>query len=78
MFIKHLNLLNLNLSQTILVDNQPNSYKLNEENAIPISNFFNDKNDEALLNLLPLLDTLRYVKDVRSILKLRIIFSKKS
>lgn len=63
----------MDLSETILIDNHPISYKLNEENAIPIQNFYEDITDEALLNMLPLLDSLRYVKDVRSILSLRML-----
>ena len=38
------------------------------DNAIPIKSWFNDPSDTALLNLLPVLDALRFVSDVRSIL----------
>jgi len=38
------------------------------DNAIPIKSWFNDPNDTALLNLLPMLDALRFVSDVRSVL----------
>ena len=38
------------------------------DNAIPIKSFWDDPNDTALLNLLPVLDALRFVTDVRSVL----------
>ena len=38
------------------------------DNAIPIKSWFNDPTDTALLNLLPVLDALRFVSDVRSVL----------
>ena len=38
------------------------------DNAIPIKSWFNDPSDTALLNLLPVLDALRFVSDVRSVL----------
>ena len=38
------------------------------DNAIPIKSWFNDPSDTALLNLLPVLDALRFVTDVRSVL----------
>ncbi len=38
------------------------------DNAIPIKSWFNDPCDTALLNLLPVLDALRFVSDVRSVL----------
>lgn len=40
----------------------------NLDNAIPIKSWFNDPSDTALLDLLPVLDALRFVSDVRSIL----------
>ncbi len=38
------------------------------DNAIPIRSWFSDPHDTALLCLLPVLDALRFVKDVRSVL----------
>ncbi|KAM3176638.1 CTD nuclear envelope phosphatase 1A [Hymenolepis weldensis] len=38
------------------------------DNAIPIQSWFSDPQDTALLCLLPVLDALRFVSDVRSIL----------
>ncbi|KAL7982981.1 hypothetical protein Chor_013587 [Crotalus horridus] len=38
------------------------------DNAIPIKSWFSDPSDTALLNLLPMLDALRFTADVRSVL----------
>lgn len=38
------------------------------DNAIPIKSWFSDTSDTALLNLLPMLDALRFTDDVRSVL----------
>jgi CTD nuclear envelope phosphatase 1 len=38
------------------------------DNAIPIKSWFADPSDTALLNILPMLDALRFTADVRSIL----------
>lgn len=38
------------------------------DNAIPIKSWFSDPYDTALLNLLPVLDALRFTSDVRSVL----------
>ena len=42
------------------------------DNGIPIANWMAEGKDDHLLTLLPLLDALRFVNDVRSILSLRI------
>lgn len=41
-------------------------------NGIPIEGWINDPNDEALLDLLPMLDSLRFTNDVRHVLALRL------
>lgn len=40
-------------------------------NGIPIEGWTSDPSDEALLDLLPVLDSLRFTSDVRHILGLR-------
>ena len=54
-----------------LLDNSPTSHLMNPANAIPISGWTGDERDQALLDLLPFLDSLRFAGDVRSILGLR-------
>lgn len=40
-------------------------------NALPIEGWTSDPNDEALLQCIPVLDSLRFVNDVRRILGIR-------
>ena len=42
-----------------------------QANGIPIEGWTHDPNDEALLDLLPVLDSLRFASDVRHILGIR-------
>jgi len=71
-FVKDLSLIGQDLSTTIIVDNSPIAYSHNKENALPIDNWMGDNpQDDALLNLLPFLNALRFTSDVRSILSLR-------
>lgn len=56
------------LSSIFILDNSPGAYKGYPHNAIPIKSWFNDPSDTALLKLLPILDALRFVSDVRSVL----------
>ncbi|KAF1597830.1 UNVERIFIED_CONTAM: CTD nuclear envelope phosphatase 1, partial [Eudyptes pachyrhynchus] len=46
----------------------PHPPLLPPDNAIPIKSWFSDPSDTALLNLLPMLDALRFTADVRSVL----------
>lgn len=41
------------------------------DNAIPIQGWINDPTDNDLLHLVPLLEGLQYVSDVRALLALR-------
>lgn len=71
-FVKDLSLIGQDLATTIIVDNSPIAYSHNKENALPIENWMGDNPaDDALLNLLPFLNALRFTSDVRSILSLR-------
>ena len=44
---------------------------LNIDNAIPIEGWINDPTDNDLLHLIPVLEALQYVTDVRALLALR-------
>ncbi|KAF9331308.1 Nuclear envelope morphology protein 1 [Podila minutissima] len=72
-YLKDLSVIEPDLSSVCLLDNSPISYSLNKENGIPIDSWINDPNDEALLDLLPFLDALRFTEDVRSVLSLRTV-----
>ena len=41
------------------------------DNALPIEGWINDPSDNDLLHLIPLLESLQYVTDVRALLALR-------
>ncbi|CAG0914795.1 unnamed protein product [Notodromas monacha] len=56
------------LSSVFILDNSPGAYRGYPENAVPIKSWFSDPTDTALLNLLPMLDALRFCQDVRSVL----------
>ncbi|GAC99646.1 phosphatase [Pseudozyma hubeiensis SY62] len=70
-YVKNLKVVDEDLSKVCLVDNSPASYRLNRENGIPVEGWTSDPNDEALLDLLPVLDSLRFASDVRHILGIR-------
>jgi CTD nuclear envelope phosphatase 1 len=65
---KDLNVVHPDLTSVFIIDNSPQAYKNFPDNAIPIKSWFDDTSDTALLNLLPLLDCLRFTSDVRSLL----------
>ena len=68
-FVKDLNKLGRDLKDVIIVDNSPLSYSFNKENGIPILTWFSDKNDKELDYLLPILEFLSNVDDVRIFIK---------
>jgi len=72
-YMKDLTRVDPDLRNVILVDNSPIAYALHRENGLPVESWMNDVGDEGLLEILPVLDGLRFVKDVRSVLGLRIL-----
>lgn len=70
-YIKDLALVNPDLGRVCFMDNSPISYSWNKANALPIEGWTSDPNDEALLQSIPVLDSLRFVTDVRHILGIR-------
>jgi TFIIF-interacting CTD phosphatase-like protein len=73
--MKDLRLIDDDLSRISLLDNSPASFVLYPDNGILVDTWMDDKADTALLNILPFLDALRYVHDVRTILSLKRIRS---
>ncbi|VFV45084.1 ctd nuclear envelope phosphatase 1 [Lynx pardinus] len=67
-YIKDLSVVHSDLSSIVILDNSPGAYRSHPDNAIPIKSWFSDPSDTALLNLLPMLDALRFTADVRSVL----------
>ncbi|KAF7858668.1 uncharacterized protein EAF02_010992 [Botrytis sinoallii] len=70
-FIKDLSSVEPDLSKVMILDNSPVSYLFHQDNAIPIEGWINDPTDNDLLHLVPLLEGLQYVTDVRAFLALR-------
>ncbi|KAL8984884.1 MAG: hypothetical protein Q9205_001249 [Flavoplaca limonia] len=70
-YIKDLSSVEPDLSKVMIIDNSPLSYVFHEDNAIPIEGWINDPTDNDLLHLIPLLEALQYVMDVRALLALR-------
>ncbi|KAI9712535.1 MAG: hypothetical protein M1812_006844 [Candelaria pacifica] len=70
-YIKDLSTVEADLSKVMILDNSPMSYIFHEDNAIPIEGWINDPTDNDLLHLIPLLEGLQYVTDVRALLALR-------
>ncbi|ORX59458.1 hypothetical protein DM01DRAFT_1365978 [Hesseltinella vesiculosa] len=70
-YLKDICLAETDLSKVCLVDNSPVAYDLYKENGIPIPTWISSANDNSLLDLLPLLDALRFTSDVRNILRLQ-------
>ncbi|KAH8589444.1 NLI interacting factor-like phosphatase-domain-containing protein [Bisporella sp. PMI_857] len=70
-FIKDLTSIEPDLSKVMILDNSPLSYMFHQDNAIPIEGWINDPTDNDLLHLVPLLEGLQYVTDVRAFLALR-------
>lgn len=66
--MKDLSKLGRPLSDVIIIDNSPLSSLFQPENAIPCTSWYEDKNDRELLHLIPILEKLSKVPDVRVII----------
>ena len=64
-FVKDLQRLGRDLKNIIIVDNSPLSYALHPENGLPILTWFEDKSDRELFTIIPILEFLSTVQDVR-------------
>uniref|UniRef100_A0A2K5II60 FCP1 homology domain-containing protein n=1 Tax=Colobus angolensis palliatus TaxID=336983 RepID=A0A2K5II60_COLAP len=67
-YIKHLSVVHSDLSSIVILDNSPAAYRSHPDKAITIKSWFSDPSDTTLLNLLPMLDALRFTIDVRLVL----------
>jgi Dullard-like phosphatase family protein len=70
-FMKDLSKVRADPAKVLLVDNSPVCFSLCQNNAVPITGWVDDPNDTALLDILPFLEQVRSLRDVRSVLALR-------
>ena len=61
----------LDYSKILIIDNSPISFVRHKDNGLMIEGWINDPDDNELINLLPLLNSLRFTSDVRCILSLK-------
>ena len=62
-FVKDLSLLGRDLRKVIIIDNNPFNYELQKENGIFIKSFYGEKDDNVLLELIPILKKIALKKD---------------
>jgi len=69
-YVKDMSLIDRELSQSIIVDNSPNSYLFHPDNAIDCSSFIDDPNDRELIQIGGFLKNIKDAEDVRGICQL--------
>lgn len=67
-YIKDMSLIGRPMQDLIIVDNSPNAYYFHPENAVPILSWYDDADDRCLLEMIPLLEALSQVDDVRKVI----------
>lgn len=65
LFVKDMARLGRNLSDVIIIDNSPTSYLFQPENSLPSISWYDDMSDKELNDMVPILEKLAIVKDVR-------------
>ena len=67
-FVKNLATIYNDLKNVILLDNNPISYSYNKNNGLPIITWHFDKKDRELVKMIPILEFLSTVNDIRNYL----------
>lgn len=69
-YVKDLTRLGRPIEDVIILDNSPNSYLFQPENAIPCISWYENEKDDELSRLIPVFEKLaRYKGDVRQIMR---------
>ncbi|CAF1230272.1 unnamed protein product [Adineta steineri] len=63
-YIKDLSRLGRDIRKVIIIDNSPLSYLFHQDNAVPVTSWFDDMRDTELLSLIPIFERLATVDDV--------------
>lgn len=69
-FVKDLSRLDRDLEDIMIIDNSPTSYLFHTECSLPIESWYEDPADTALIQYVPILESMAVVPDVRDYIKL--------
>ena len=69
LYLKDIKIIQKDLKDVIIIDNNPVSYVMNQDNGLPILTWYDDLNDKELINFIPLLKYLSTQDDVREVIK---------